>query len=53
MLSILWRDTKRREESLREVEFLARTEEASGWEQELQQLRIKLVERDDRAAEAA
>ncbi len=53
MLSTLWRHTKRREESLREVEFLVRTEEASGWAQELQQLRTKLVEWDNRATEAA
>lgn len=53
MFSTLWRHTKCCEESLREVEFLVRTEEASGWAQELQQLRTKLVEWDDRAAEAA
>ena len=53
MLSTLWRHTERREESLSEVEFLARTEEASEWARELQQLRTKLVEWDDRATEAA
>lgn len=53
MLATLWRHTDRKDEALREIESLARTEAAGHWQQELEQLRTTIDSVDASAVDAA